>query len=187
MSDNFQIEISKKVVFDSRWLDPEDPLYIKYMEKMVRNPEPPEYFIDTLPHGFIVKGFSEMGFDGIVSWLKRVFNDDIIIPVKMSELLYKTKADTLTKLNTMDWSDAVGNGLRCLVLDIWAEGIIEATKGTNTIVLHDWDYFINREFYNAFKEEYFSTEGLDEWELFKRVKNWYEHIDELSQDSVLEK
>ena len=89
--------------------------------------------------------------------------------------------------NTMDWSDAVGNGLRCLVLDIWAEGIIEATKGTNTIVLHDWDYFINREFYNTFKDEYFSTEGLDQWELFKSVKNWYEHIDELSQDSVLEK
>jgi len=29
MSDNFQIEISNMVVFDSRWLDPEDPLYIK--------------------------------------------------------------------------------------------------------------------------------------------------------------
>ena len=33
------------VVFDSRWLDPEDPLYIKYNGKLVRNPEPPEYFL----------------------------------------------------------------------------------------------------------------------------------------------
>ena len=47
MSDNFQIEISEMVVFDSRWLDPEDPLYIKYKRKLVRNPKPPEYFIDT--------------------------------------------------------------------------------------------------------------------------------------------
>jgi len=67
MSDNFQIEVSEMVVFDSRWLDPEDPLYIKYKRNLVRNPEPPEYFIDTLPSDFVVNGFAEMGFDGIVS------------------------------------------------------------------------------------------------------------------------
>ena len=49
MSDNFQIEINNMVVFDSRWLDPEDPLYFKYKGKLVRNPDPPDYFIDTLP------------------------------------------------------------------------------------------------------------------------------------------
>ena len=174
MSYRFQIEIRKNVIFDSRWLDPEDPLYIKYKGKMVRNPEPPEYFIDTLPPGFIVNGFAEMGFDGIVSWLKRVFDKDIIIPVQMSALLYKAKTDTLAKLIQMEWSDAVGNGLRCLILDIWAEGIIAATKETNTIVLQDWKYFINREFYDVFKVEYFSAAGLDEWKLFKAVKHWYE-------------
>jgi len=186
MSDNFQIKISKMVVFDSRWLDPEDPLYIKYKRKLVRNPEPPEYFIDTLPPDFVVNGFAEMGFDGIVSWLKRVFDKDIIIPVQMSALLYKAKADTLTKLHKMEWSDAVGNGLRCLILDIWAEGIITATKEINTIVLQDWEYFINREFYDTFKDKYFSAEGLDEWELFKVVKWWYEQMNERSQDSVLD-
>jgi len=174
MSNSFQIEIWKNVIFDSRWLDPEDPLYIKYKGKMVRNPDPPEYFIDTLPPGFVVNGFAEMGFDGIVSWLMRVFDKDIIIPVQMSALLYKAKADTLAKLIKMEWSDAVGNGLRCLILDIWAEGIIAATKETNTIVLQDWEYFINREFYDVFKVEYFSVAGLDEWKLFKAVKQWYE-------------
>ena len=116
------------VVFDSRWLDPEDPLYIKYKGKLVRNPEPPEYFIDTLPPGFVINGFAEMGFDGIVSWLKRVFDKDIIIPVQMSALLYKVKADTLAKLYDMEWPDVAENALRCLILDIWAEGIIVATK-----------------------------------------------------------
>jgi len=152
----------------------------------VRNPEPPEYFIDTLPPDFVVNGFAEMGFDGIVSWLKRVFDKDIIIPVQMSALLYRAKADTLAKLHKMEWSDAVGNGLRCLILDIWVEAIITATKEINTIVLQDWEYFINREFYDTFKDKYFSAEGLDEWELFKAVKRWYEQMNERSQDSVLD-
>jgi len=186
MSDNFQIEISKMVVFDSRWLDPEDPLYIKYKRKLVRNPEPPEYFIDTLPPDFVVNGFAEMGFDGIVSWLKRVFDKDIMISMQMSALLYKVKTDTLSRLYDMEWSDITENALRCLILDIWAEGIIIATKNTNTIVMQDWDYFINKKFYDTFKEKYFSIEGLDKWELFKVVKQWYKQMNERSQSSVLD-
>ena len=178
MSDNFQIEISKMVVFDSRWLDPEDSLYIKYKGKLVRNPEPPEYFIDTLPPDFVVNGFAEMGFDGIVSWLKRVFDKDIMIPIQMSALLYQVKADTLAKLYDMEWPDITENALRCIILDIWAEGIITATKEINT--------FINKDFYDTFKDKYFSVEGLDKWELFKVVKRWYEQMNERSQDSVLD-
>ncbi len=79
-----------------------------------------------------------------------------------------------------------GNGLRCLILDIWAEGIITATKEINTIVLQDWEYFINREFYDTFKDQYFSAEGLDEWDLFQAVKRWYEQTNIRSQDSVLD-
>ena len=186
MSNNFQIEINNMVVFDSRWLDPEDPLYIKYKGKLVRNPDPPEYFIDNLPTDFVVNGFAQMGFDGIVSWLKRVFDKDIMIPVQMSALLYKVKADTLAKLYDMEWPDITENALRCLILDIWAEGIIVATKNTNTIVMQDWDYFINKNFYDTFKDKYFSVEGLDKWELFKVVKRWYEQMNEHSQDSVLD-
>ena len=85
-----------------------------------------------------------MGFDGIVSWLKRVFDKDIMIPVQMSALLYKVKADTLAKLYDMEWPDIAENALRCLILDIWAEGIIVATKNTNAIVMQDWEYFINK-------------------------------------------
>ena len=186
MSDNFQIKISKKGFLSCRLLSSRDPLCSKYKGKLVSSPDPTEYCIDTLPQGFVVRGFAEMGFDRIVSWLQRVFNNDIIIPVQMSEILYKAKADTLAKLYKMEWPDAAGNGLRCLILDIWAEGIIAATKGTNTIVLQDWDYFINREFYDTFKEKYFSTKELDEWELFKAVKRWYKQINELTQDSVLD-
>ena len=104
----------------------------------------------------------------------------------MSALLYKVKADTLAKLYDMKWSDVAENALRCLILDIWAEGIIVATKKTNTIVLQDWEYFINKEFYDTFKDKYFSIEGLDKWELFKVVKRWYEQMNERSQDSVLD-
>ena len=186
MSKNFQIEISNMIVFDSRWLDPEDPLYIKYKRKLVRNPDPPEYFIDNLPPGFIVNGFAQMGFDGIVSWLKRAFDKDIMIPVQMSALLYKVKADTLAKLYDMEWPDITENALRCIILDIWAEGIIVATKNTNAIVMQDWEYFINKNFYDTFKDKYFSIEGLDKWELFKVVKRWYEQMNERSQDSVLD-
>ena len=186
MSDNFQIEISNMIVFDSRWLDPEDTLYIKYKRKLVLNPDPHEYFIDTLPPDFVFNGFSQMGFDGIVSWLKRVFDKDIMIPIQMSALLYKVKADTLAKLYDMEWPYITENALRCIILDIWAEGIIVATKNTNAIVMQDWEYFINKNFYDTFKDKYFSIEGLDKWELFKVVKRWYDQMNERSQDSVLD-
>ena len=47
------------------------------------------------------------------------------------------------------------------------------TKDLNTIVLKDWEYFISVNFYNIFKEELFSKEGIDNWHLFKYVKKWY--------------
>ena len=109
-----------------------------------------------------------------------------MIPVQMSELLYQVKADTLSNLYDMEWPDITENALRCLILDIWAEAIIVATKNTNTIVMQDWDYFINKNFYDTFKDKYFSVEGLDKWELFKVVKLWYEQMNERSQDSVLD-
>ena len=109
-----------------------------------------------------------------------------MIPVQMSALLYKVKADTLAKLYDMEWPDITENALRCLILDIWAEGIIVATKNTNTIVMRDWDYFINKNFYDTFKDKYFSIEGLDKWELFIVVKRWYEQMNKRSQDSVLD-
>ena len=109
-----------------------------------------------------------------------------MIPLQMSALLYKVKADTLAKLYDMEWPDVAENALRCLILNIWAEGIIVATKKTNTIVLQDWDYFINKEFYDTFKDKYFSIERLDKWELFKVVKRWYGQMNERSQDSVLD-
>ena len=88
MNDNFILLVNDKPVFDSKWLDPDDPTYINSQSKIIRNPNPPDYFIDTLPENFIVVGFAEMGFDKIVSWLEKVFKNDIILPINMSELLY---------------------------------------------------------------------------------------------------
>ena len=95
MNDNFILLVNDKPVFDSKWLDPDDPTYINSQSKIIRNPNPPDYFIDTLPENFIVVGFAEMGFDKIVSWLEKVFKNDIILPINMSELLYKAKSNVL--------------------------------------------------------------------------------------------
>ena len=64
-----------------------------------------------------------MGFDNIVIWLKKVFQDDIILPVNMSELLYKGKSDILLNLNNMQWSEIIENSERCIIVDIWAEAM----------------------------------------------------------------
>ena len=174
MNDNFILLVNDKPVFDSKWLDPDDPTYNNSQSKIIRNPNPPDYFIDTLPENFIVVGFAEMGFDKIVSWLEKVFKNDIILPINMSELLYKAKSNVLIDLNRMEWSDIIENSQRCIIIDIWAEAIQIATKDLNSIVLKDWKCFISSDFYNTFKEEFFSLEGIDNWHLFKSVKNWYQ-------------
>ena len=94
MNDHFVLFVDDKTIFNSRWLDPDDPSYINSQSKIIRNPNPPEYFIDNLPNNFTVDGFSEMGFDKITSWLEKVFKNDIILPINMSELLYKAKDKT---------------------------------------------------------------------------------------------
>ena len=93
----------------------------------------------------------------------------------MSELLYKGKSDILLNLNKMQWSEIIENSQRCIILDIWAEAIQIATKDINSIVLNDWVFFISSDFYSTFKEEFFSSEGIDHWHLFKSVKNWYQN------------
>ena len=114
-----------------KWLDPDDPTYINSQSKIIRNPNPPDYFIDTLPENFIVVGFAEMGFDKIVSWLEKVFKNDIILPINMSELLYKAKSNVLNDLNRMEWSDIIENSPLCIIIDIWAEPIKIDTKDLN--------------------------------------------------------
>jgi hypothetical protein len=94
-----------------------------------------------------------MGFDNIVIWLKKVFQEEIILPVNMSELLYKGKSDILLNLNKMQGSEIIENSQRCIILDIWAEAIQIATKDINSIVLNDWVFFISSDFYSTFKEK----------------------------------
>ena len=175
MNDNFILTVEDKTIFNSKWLESDDPNYINSQTKIIRNPNPPEYFISTLPKNFVAVGFAEMGFDNIVIWLKKVFQDDIILPVNMSELLYKGKSDILLNLNNMQWSEIIENSQRCIILDIWAEAIQIATKDINSIVLNDWVFFISSDFYSTFKKEFFSSEGIDHWHLFKCVKNWYQN------------
>ena len=174
MNDHFIIIVNNKTIFNSEWLDPENPSYIDTQGKIIRNPNPPDYFIETLPKNFTVVGFAEMGFDKIVSWLQKIFIKDIIAPIRMSDLLHKAKSEILIDLNTMKWSDIIENSQRCIILDIWAEAIQISTKDLNTIVFHNWEYFISPDFYIIFKEELFSAEGIDNWHLFKTVKNWYQ-------------
>ena len=97
-----------------------------------------------------------MGFDKIVLWLQKIFKNDIVAPIRMSELLYDVKFKVLQDLYKMKWSDITENSLRCIILDIWAEAIQISTKDLNTIVLNDWDYFISIDFYKTFKKEFFS-------------------------------
>ena len=85
MNDNFILTVEDKTIFNSKWLESDDPNYINSRTKIIRNPNPPEYFISTLPKNFVAVGFAEMGFDNIVIWLKKVFQDDIILPVNMRD------------------------------------------------------------------------------------------------------
>lgn len=179
MNDHFILFVDDKTIFNSKWLDPDEASYINSQSKIIRNPNPPDYFIDNLPKNFVVEGFAEMGFDKIISWLEKVFNKDIILPINMSELLYKAKYKILIDLNKMEWSEMIENSHRCIFIDIWAEAIKIATKDLNTIVLKDWEYFISADFYNIFKQEYFSTKGIDNWHLFKCVKKWYQNNKQL--------
>ena len=179
MSDYFIITVNNKTVFNSKWLDSEDPSYINSHFKIIRNPSPPDYFINYLPKNFNVVGFAEMGFESIITWLKKVFNNNIIIPIGMSELLRKAKSDILIDLHMMEWPDIIDNSTRCIILDIWAEAMQIASKDLNTIILQDWEYFINLDFYNTSKKEYFSSKGLDNWHLFKSVKYWYQKENKL--------
>jgi len=179
MNDHFILSIDDIIIFNSKWLDPDDPSYINSTSKIIRNPNPPEYFINNLPKNFTVEGFSDMGFNKITSWLEIVFKNDIILPINMSELLYKAKYKILVDLNNMEWSEIIENSRRCIFIDIWAEAIQVATKDLNTIVLKDWEYFISPKFYNTFKQEFFSTKGIDSWHLFKCVKRWYQNNNKL--------
>ena len=143
MNDNFILLVNDKPVFDSKWLDPDDPTYINSQSKIIRNPNPPDYFIDTLPKNFIVVGFAEMGFDKIVSWLEKVFNNNIILPIKMSELLYKAKSNALIDLNRMEWSDMIENSqgptLKTILEKIKSNQEFESTY----VSKEDKDYFLN--------------------------------------------
>ena len=75
-----------------------------------------------------------MGFDKIVLWLQKIFKNDIVAPIRMSELLYDVKFKVLQDLYKMKWSDITENSLRCIILDIWAEAIQISTKDLNTIM-----------------------------------------------------
>ena len=174
MNDSFIILVNNKTIFNSKWLDSDSSSYIKTQGKIIRNIDPPEYFTETIPKNFFVDGFSEMGFDKIVLWLQKIFKNDIVAPIRMSELLYDVKFKVLQDLYKMKWSDITENSLRCIILDIWAEAIQISTKDLNTIVLNDWDYFISIDFYKTFKKEFFSPKGIDKWHLFKTVKKWYQ-------------
>ena len=66
MNDSFIILVNNKTIFNSKWLDSDSSSFIKTQVKIIRNPNPPDYFIETLPKNFFVDGFSEMGFDNIV-------------------------------------------------------------------------------------------------------------------------
>ena len=174
MNDSFIILVNNKTIFNSKWLDSDSSSYIKAQGKIIRNIDPPEYFTETIPKNFFVDGFSEMGFHKIVLWLQKIFKNDIVAPIRMSELLYDVKFKVLQDLYNMKWSDITENSLRCIILDIWAEAIQISTKDLNTIVLNDWDYFISIDFYKTFKKEFFSPSGIDKWHLFKTVKNWHQ-------------
>ena len=95
MNDSFIILVNNKTIFNSKWLDSDSSSYIKTQGKIIRNNDPPEYFTETLPKNFFVDGFSEMGFDKIVLWLQKIFKNDIVAPIRMSDLLHKAKSEIL--------------------------------------------------------------------------------------------
>ena len=49
MIDNFILTVEDKTIFNSKWLESDDPNYLNSQTKIIRNPNRPEYFISTLP------------------------------------------------------------------------------------------------------------------------------------------
>ena len=129
--------------------------------------------------------FKKMGFDGIISWVQEIANDQKIFDQMISAL--KNEKNIATEDIQNANNDTIFDKVKRIIeLDIWAEAIMVALRSANRNRLGDWWMFNNMDFYYQCKQDYFSPSGLDEMFIISQVQSWKEkakdHINEIRKD-----
>ena len=129
--------------------------------------------------------FKKMGFDGIISWVQEIANDQKIFDQMISAL--KNEKNIATEDIQNANNDTIFDKVKRIIeLDIWAEAIMVALRSANRDRLGDWWMFNNMDFYYQCKQDYFSPSGLDEMFIISQVQSWKEkakdHINEIRKD-----
>ncbi|MFL3027989.1 MAG: hypothetical protein ACJZ1O_06845 [Candidatus Neomarinimicrobiota bacterium] len=129
--------------------------------------------------------FTKMGFDGIISWIQEIAEDQNIFE-QMIIALKKEKNIAIEDIQNAQNDMIFSKVKRIIELDIWAEAIMVALRSANRDRLGDWWMFNDMDFYYQCKKDYFSQGGLDEMYIISQVQSWKEkakdHIDEIRKD-----
>ena len=129
--------------------------------------------------------FKKMGFDGIISWVQEIAEDQNIFD-QMITALKKEKNIANEDIQNAENDTIFDKVKRIIELDIWAEAIMVALRSANRDRLGDWWMFNNMDFYYQCKKDYFSQRGLDEMYIISQVDSWKEkakdHINEIRKD-----
>ncbi len=129
--------------------------------------------------------FKKMGFDGIISWVQEIAEDQNIFD-QMITSLKKEKNIANEDIQNAENDTIFDKVKRIIELDIWAEAIMVALRSANRDRLGDWWMFNNMDFYYQCKKDYFSQRGLDKMYIISQVDSWKEkakdHINEIRKD-----
>jgi len=129
--------------------------------------------------------FKKMGFDGIISWVQEIAEDQNIFD-QMITSLKKEKNIANEDIQNGENDTIFDKVKRIIELDIWAEAIMVALRSANRDRLGDWWMFNNMDFYYQCKKDYFSQRGLDKMYIISQVDSWKEkakdHINEIRKD-----
>ena len=145
----------------------------------------PQYIDNEIAFEIDTNDFKNMGFDGIISWVKEIAKDQKIFNQMISAL--KNEKNIATEDIQNAHNDTIFDKVKRIVeLDIWAEAIMVALRSANRDRLGDWWMFNNMDFYYQCKTDYFSLSGLDEMFIISQVQSWKEkakdHINEIRKE-----
>ena len=129
--------------------------------------------------------FKKMGFDGIISLVQEIAEDQKVFDQMIKALKNEKKLATEDIQNAQN--DTIFDKVKRIIeLDIWAEAIMVTLRSANRDRLGDWWMFNNMDFYYQCKKDYFSQNGLDEMYIISQVQSWKEkakdHINEIRKD-----
>ena len=102
--------------------------------------------------------FKKMGFDGIISLVQEIAEDQKIFDQMIKAL--KNEKNLATEDIQNARNDTIFDKVKRIIeLDIWAEAIMVTLRSANRDRLGDWWMFNNMDFYYQCKKDYFSQNG----------------------------